>query len=326
MTQNQLYFLQRKELLMALHTIEPERRTLHGYFSRDLAPVLTIDPGDTVRFRTLDAGWGLEGQHEDATQRAKFEPRTEDDDGHALCGPIFIRDAKPGMTLSIHIDDLQVGSYGWTGAGGWSTPLNDRLKVTELPEFSLQWKLDGEAMTALDQYGNTVSLRPFMGVMGMPLDVPGKQPTPPPRITGGNMDCKELVAGTTLYLPIAVEGGLFSTGDGHAAQGDGEVSVMAIEAPMERCELTFDLLPDLHLTTPRANTPSGWITLAFHEDLDEAIGIALEAMLDLMGELYGYERQMALALASVVVDVRITQLVNAGVRGVHAFLPHGAIR
>lgn len=230
------------------------------------------------------------------------------------------------MTLSIHIDDLQVGSYGWTGAGGWSTPLNDRLKVTELPEFSLHWELDAETMTALDQYGHTVSLRPFMGVMRMPLDVPGKQPTPPPRITGGNMDCKELVAGTTLYLPIAVEGGLFSTGDGHAAQGDGEVSVMAIEAPMQRCELTFDLLPDLHLTTPRANTPSGWITLAFHEDLDEAIGIALEAMLDLMGELYGYERQMALALASVVVDVRITQLVNAGVRGVHAFLPHGAIR
>ncbi|MBZ0286793.1 MAG: acetamidase/formamidase family protein, partial [Anaerolineae bacterium] len=118
----------------------------------------------------------------------------------------------------------------------------------------------------------------------------------------------------------------FSTGDGHAAQGDGEVSVMAIEAPMERCDLTLNLVPDLRLTTPRAHTPAGWVTLAFHEDLDEAIGIALEAMLDLMKELYGYERQMALALASVAAEVRITQLVNVGVRGVHVLLPHGAIR
>ena len=311
---------------MAFYTIEPERRTLHGHFSHDLEPVLTIDPGDTVRFRTLDSGWGLEGPRPDGQKRQKFEPRTEDDDGHALCGPIFIRGAKPGMTLSVHVDDLRVGTYGWTGAGGWRTPLNDRLNVSELPEFSLHWALNADQMTAVDQYGHTVSLRPFMGVMGMPMDIPGKQPTPPPRITGGNIDCKELIVGSTLYLPIAVEGGLFSMGDGHATQGDGEVSQMAIECPMERCQLTFDLLPDMHLTTPRANTPAGWMTLAFHEDLDEAIGIAVDAMLNLMRELYGYERQMALALASVVVDVRITQLVNAGVRGVHALLPHDAIR
>jgi acetamidase/formamidase len=311
---------------MALYTIEPERRTLHGHFSRDMQPLLTIDPGDTVRFRTLDAGWGLDVPLVEGQERPKFEPRTEDDDGHALCGPIFIRGAKPGMTLSIHVDDLRVGTYGWTGAGGWSTPLNDRLKVTDLPKFALNWSLNADQMTATDQYGHSVTLRPFMGVMGMPQDVPGKQPTPPPRITGGNIDCKELVAGSTLYLPIAVEGGLFSTGDGHGAQGDGEVSQMAIECPMERCDLTFDLLPDMHLTTPRANTPAGWMTLAFHEDLDEAIGIALNAMLDLMDELYGYERQTALALASVVVDVHITQLVNAGVRGVHALLPHEGIR
>jgi len=311
---------------MAFYTVEPERRTLHGHFSRDLSPILTIDPGDTVRFRTLDAGWGLEGPLADGGERQKFEPRTEDDDGHALCGPIAIRGAKPGMTLSIHINDLRVGTYGWTGAGGWSTPLNDRLKVSDLPRFGLNWTLDADSMTGVDQYGHIISLRPFMGVMGMPLDIPDKQPTPPPRMTGGNMDCKELVVGSTLYLPIAVEGGLFSVGDGHGAQGDGEVSSMAIECPMDVCELTFDLLPDVHVTSPRANTPVGWLTFAFHEDLDEAIGIALEAMFDLMNEQYGFERQMALALASVVVDVRITQLVNAGVRGVHALLPNRAVR
>lgn len=310
---------------MATYTIEPERRTLHGHFSRDLPPILTIDPGDTVVFRTIDAGWGLEIPHDDGTARAKFEPRTEDDSGHALCGPVFIRGAQPGMTLAVHIDALRVGSYGWTGAGGWHTPLNDRLGVSELPEFSLHWTLDADAMTGRDQFGHTIALSPFMGVMGMPPAEPGKHGTPPPRVTGGNIDCKELVAGSTLYLPIAVEGGLFSTGDGHARQGDGEVSVMAVECPMERCQLTFDLLPDLHLTTPRAHTPAGWLTFGFHEDLDEAIGIALNAMLDLMNELHGYDRQMALALASLVVDVRITQLVN-GVRGIHALLPHNAVQ
>jgi len=311
---------------MAFYTIEPERRTLHGHFSREFEPILTIDSGDTVRYRTLDAGWGLDVAVADGEERPKFEPRTEDDEGHALCGPIAIRGAKPGMTLAVHINDLRVGTYGWTGAGGWSTPLNDRLGVSELPKFGLNWTLDADTMTGVDQYGHIVSLRPFMGVMGMPLDTPDKQPTQPPRVTGGNMDCKELVVGSTLYLPIAVEGGLFSVGDGHALQGDGEVSVMALECPMDVCELTFELLPDLHLTTPRANTPAGWITLAFHEDLDEAIGIALDAMLNLMHELYGYDQQTALALASLVVDMRITQLVNVGVRGIHALLPHGAIR
>src|SRR5258708_28174351 len=99
-----------------------------------------------------------------------------------------------------------------------------------------------------------------MGVRGMPPADPAQHTTQPPRVTGGNLDCKELVAGSTLYLPIAVPGGLFSVGDGHAAQGDGEVCVTAIECPMERVELTFELEPDLHLTTPRAHTPACWIT------------------------------------------------------------------
>jgi acetamidase/formamidase len=311
---------------LALHTVEPTRPNLHGHFSPDLPPILTIDSGDTVRFRTLDAGWGLESPRLDGTARRKFGPRDEQlDKGHALCGPIYIRGAQPGMALAIHIDDLRIGTYGWTGAGGWHTPLNDRLSVSELPEFNLVWSLDADSLTGRDQFGHTVTLHPFLGVMGMPPAEPGIHLTAPPRATGGNIDCKRLVAGTTLYLPIAVEGGLFSAGDGHAAQGDGEVSVMAIEAPVERCDLTLTLIPDLHLTMPRADTPSGWLTFGFHEDLDEAIGQALDDMLNFMVEQYGCGRQEALALASVVVDMHITQLVN-GVRGVHALLPHGAIR
>src|SRR5438105_11776630 len=118
--------------------------------------------------------------------------------------------------------------------------------------------------------GRRIALRPFMGVMGMPPDEPGVHSTTPPRPTGGNIDCKELVAGSTLFLPIAVPGGLFSVGDGHGVQGDGEVCTTAIECPMERVELGFRLRDDIHLRYPRAHTPAGWITLGFDRDLDEA--------------------------------------------------------
>jgi acetamidase/formamidase len=179
-------------------------------------------------------------------------------------------------------------------------------------------------MVGVNQHGYEVQLRPFLGVMGMPPDEPGLHSTGPPRATGGNMDCKELIAGSSLFLPIAVSGALFSTGDGHAAQGDGEVSSTAIECPMDRAVLTFILRPELHLSLPRANTPAGWLTMGFDEDLNEAMFLALEGMLDLMCEQYQFNRKEALALASIVVDLRITQIVN-GVWGVHAVLPHGAI-
>ncbi len=139
------------------------------------------------------------------------------------------------------------------------------------------------------------------------------------------MDCKELVAGSSLFLPIAVPGGLFSTGDGHAAQGDGEVSGTAIECPMEQVDLTFFLHSDMRMTTPHAHTPAGWLTMGFDEDIDEATFRALEAMVALIGEQFRMTKQNALALASVVVDLRVTQIVN-GVCGVHAMLPHGAVR
>jgi len=310
---------------MALYEVEPTRAALHGKFSRDHKPILTILSGDRVQFRTLDAGWGLE-QGGGARPRRRFEPMDPVlDSGHALCGPIAIEGAEPGMTLEVQITALRPGNWGWSAASGWPSLVNSRLGLTETPEVSHRWTLDPEKMTGRNQHGHQVTLRPFLGVMGMPTDEPGLLSTTPPRVTGGNMDCKELVVGTSLYLPIGVSGGLFSTGDGHAAQGDGEVSGIAIECPMERAELTFILHPELHLTTPRANTPAGWLTMGFHESVDEAMFIALESMLDLMGEQYGLSRPDALALASIVVDLRITQIVNE-VCGVHALLPHGALK
>jgi len=314
--------------MMASYEIAPERRTLHGKFSREWEPVLTVEPGDTVRFQTLDAAWNIEPRTSTVVAEGprKFEPRdSERDSGHALCGPVFIEGAQPGMTLEIGIGEIRPGSWGWSCAGGWDSPLNRRLGVAEGEELLHLWTLDAEAMTGRNQHGQEIALRPFMGVMGMPPDEPGRHSTGPPRVTGGNMDCKELVAGSALFLPIAVSGGLFSVGDGHAVQGDGEVSGVAIECPMERVDLTFRLHPQMSLTTPRANTPAGWITLGFDEDLDEAMHLALDAMLDLMGELYGLSRRDALALASLVVDLRVTQVVN-GVKGVHALLPHDALK
>jgi len=309
---------------MTLHILPLDRSTLHGAFSRDRAAVLTIDSGDTVRFSTLDAGWNVEEPWANGGAGRKFEGMVKGaDDGHALCGPIAMRGAEPGMTLEIGIGALVTGAWGWTAATGWPSPLNRRLGLHGGQSERLEWTLDREAMTGKDQHGHTVSLHPFMGVMGMPADAPGYQSTTPPRFCGGNMDCKELVTGTSLFLPIAVPGALFSTGDGHGAQGDGESGGTAIECAMESADLTFVLHPDLTITTPRARTNAGWLTFGFDEDLDEAMAVALDAMLTLMNEIHGMSRREAMALASVVVDLRITQVVNT-VRGVHAILRHDA--
>ncbi len=309
-----------------MHSIEPGRDTLHGVFSRELPPALTIDSGDTVVFSTLESGWELEPSRKTGERRRFEDFRPEwRGDGHALCGPVEVAGAEPGMTLEVRVVDLRTGTWGRTVTGGWyPRELNQRLGVADREEI-LEWTLDPDALVGRDQYGHTVALRPFMGVMGMPPDEAGLHPTPPPRAVGGNIDCKELVAGSSLFLPVAVPGALFSVGDGHAAQGDGEVCKTAIECPMERAELSFRLRPDLRLGTPRALTQEGWISFGFHDDLDEAMFLAVEAMLDLMGELLGLDRHRALALASVAVDLRVTQVVN-GAKGVHALLPHGAIR
>jgi len=304
---------------MATYKIEPTENTLHGFFSRDLAPVLTIDPGDTVNFKTLEAEWGLENFNVTLVDpklgpppRETARTNIEGPKGHALCGPVFIRGAEPGMTLAVHIDSIRTGTWGWTVGG--KTPEGQVLHL---------WELDPIHMYGQNQHGHQVPLRPFMGVMGMPPAESGQHATQPPRVTGGNIDCKELVEGSTVYLPIAVPGGLFSTGDGHAAQGDGEVSRTAIECPIENVRLTFQLYPDMHITTPRASTRTCWLTFGFDESLNVASQIALDAMLDLMVEERNITRADALALASVVVDLRITQIANK-VFGVHAALRHDA--
>jgi acetamidase/formamidase len=317
-------------IMTAVHYLKPDGNTLHGFFDRNLAPSLIIESGDTVVYQTLDSAWGIEKRQEPGVKRKKFtgisRERQHDQFGHALVGPIFIRGAKPGSTLEIKINELIPSDYGWTSAGGFPSYWNKALGIHNEKEVTLDFDLDSQKMIGISRFGNfnhSVKLKPFMGIMGMPPNEPGRHSTVVPSPFGGNLDCKELTEGSTLYLPIPVEGGLFSTGDGHAAQGDGEVGGPALECGMEKAALTFTVLDNMPIKMPRAKTQDGWLTMGIHEDLNQAMWAAMNEMLDLMSGLYNISRAEANAYASLAVDLRITQIVNSK-KGVHAFLPHDA--
>ncbi|MFJ9371354.1 acetamidase/formamidase family protein [Nocardia sp. NPDC101769] len=302
--------------------LEPGDETLHGFFSSDLPPVLTVDPGDSVRLRTLDAWWSSGPYINGPIAERPRVPQHRDGYGHALIGPIAVRGARPGLVLSIHVGSLVPDSWGTSATP--QSELNSRYGIAD-PGAVHAWQLDTATMTGRNQHGHTVGLRPFLGVMGMPPPEEGPHPTFPPRWHGGNLDCKELVAGSTLFLPVSVEGALLSVGDGHAAQGDGEISGTAIECPMTQVDLTLDLHHGWKLDGPVALTPSGWVTLGLGDTLDEATFQALDSMFALICRLHRISRPDAILLASVAVDIRVTQIVN-GVVGAHAMLPWGAIR
>jgi acetamidase/formamidase len=311
---------------MAQYELRISPSVLRGRISRELPPILTIQPGDTVCYSIPDAVWGLEPYPDAASnQRRCVEPHNwEQDAGHCLAGPVAIRGAKPGQTLAVDVGEIVPGGWGWTEAGGWPAAVNDPLELTDLAPLRLLWQLDRAAGVATDQFGHRVPLRPFLGILSLAPAAPGDHPTTPPHASGGNLDCRELVAGATLYLPVAVEGGFFFCGDGHAAQGDGEVCGTAIECLIERADLTFRLVRDLPCQRPLAHTPVGWLTFGLDPDLTVATYQAVNDLLDLMVRRFGLARQAAAALASTAVSLRITQLVN-DVRGVHALLPHDVI-
>lgn len=318
-----------------IHHLGPEQG-VHGFVSRDIKAALTIDPGDTVIFQTLDSGWGAIQQSGNFTEPKEFSPRDLSRDvAHALTGPVEMRDARPGMVLEIQLERIRPGNWGWSGGTALPAQLDARLgiaggatgppAVIKVPrgDQATYWELQPERGIGISRSGYQLRLNPFMGIMGMPLDKPGVQSTFPPTPCGGNMDCKDLTAGSVLFLPIALPGGMFFTGDGHAVQGDGEVAGPALNCPME-VEMKFLLRTDLALTLPRARTTEGWLTFGFHTNLDEAAAIATVEMVKLMTEQFELSSKEALSLASLVVHLRVTQMVN-GVRGIHALLPHGAL-
>lgn len=306
---------------MTSHRLDPTPDTTHDVFSRDHAPVLTIDPGDTVVVRSLDASGYLERQAFPGDKQPTMFPQAR---GHCLTGPIEVRGAKPGDMLGLNLLTLRPDDWGWTVAAALDTPVTRRLGLADGPPSWLLWDLDTDAGKGRNDRGFSRALGPFLGVMGLPPAEEGEHSTIPPRAAcGGNIDCKELIAGTTLFLPVTVPGALLYLGDGHAAQGDGEVGGTAIECPMTT-EAVITLVTGRPLGSVHAQAPGGRITFGFDADLNVAMGDALDAMITWMQELFVLDKATALALASTCVDLRVTQVANQ-VWGVHAVLPDGVL-
>lgn len=305
---------------MTVHTLDDALENLHGFFSRTLPPRLRIASGDTVVYRTRNAGWNdiPPGQTASTGQRPEGA-------GHALSGPVFIAGAEPGDTLEIRIGEMIPLDWGFNA----HRPGNPNSRVKGLlggepddvkePYFR-HLAIDRSRRVCEIQPGIAVPLRPFMGIYAVAPDEDGPVPTAFPGAFGSNMDCKELVSGTTLYLPVFVPGALFSTGDGHAAQGDGEVNVTGIEAGMEQLELQFVVRKDLKVARPCAETPTHLIFLGFGDDLDAALLVAARDVMHYLVDARGLTWDEAYSLASIAIDFRITQVVD-GPRGVHAMLP-----
>lgn len=304
---------------MTEHRLDPAPDTVTDVFSPGRPPVLTVDPGDRLVVHTLNCSGHIERQTKPGEQPPKL---IENSRGHCLAGPIAVRGARPGMMLALHLESITPDDWGFTVAGAADNPLNRRLGIAGNEPSWLLWDIkDG---SATNDRGQTVTTAPFLGVVGLPPAEPGEHSTIPPRPSGGNIDCRELTAGTILFLPVTVPDALLCLGDGHAAQGDGEVSGTAIECGMTTT-LTFDLITSPEIPTVHAQTSDARITFGFSEDLNEATGQALDAMLNWLQVLYEVDKTTALAMASPTVDMRITQIVNQ-TWGVHALLRNDTIR
>jgi acetamidase/formamidase len=301
---------------MAEHRLPATRETTVDVFDRNTPPVLTVDPGDSIVVSSLDAAGYLQRDVQGPTM---FPGRR----GHCLNGPIEVRGAEPGNVLEVHFTSITPGEWGWTSAGVKDNRLMRRLGVADGPASWLTWDIAEVAATS--NLGNVVGIAPFLGVVGVPPNAPGPHSTLPPRAdSGGNIDCRDLIAGSTLFLPVTVTGAMLHLGDGHAAQGHGEVGGTAIECPMTT-EVTLTLSASPAVPGIHAETPEGRVTFGFSADLNQAMADALDTMVTWMQQLYGVDRSTALALASVVVDLRITQ-VASDTWGVHAVLPHASVR
>lgn len=307
---------------MTTHTLTPSPNTTVDVFDPRHTPVLTIDPGDTIVVGSLDALGHLERQTSPGEERPRVFAEQR---GHCLTGPIAVRGAQPGDHLALRLIDLRPGGWGWTAAGLLESPVTRHLGLGLNAPSWLLWELDRDAGTAVESRGFARSLAPFLGVMGLAPAGPGEHSTIPPRVSsGGNIDCRELVAGSVLYLPVSVPGALLYLGDGHAAQGDGEVGGTAIECPMTT-EAVVEITRDRPVPGVHAETPAGRITFGFSPDLNAAAGDALDAMTEWMMKLHDLDKTTALALASSTVDLRITQIANE-TWGVHAVLPAGILQ
>jgi len=304
------------------HRLPATPETVHtGYFDRSLRPVLTIDSGDVVSFETMMLMDGQMRPHISSEEivRLRLGYYEKGLSTHTLTGPVFVRGAEPGDVLEIRVLRLAPYPFGvnyaMPGSYGSGT-LPDEFHEGYARTF--EWERDAEEVEF--RPGVRLPLRPFMGIMAVAPATEGQVNAVPPGPYGGNMDLKELVVGSTLYLPVFVPGALFSTGDAHAVQGDGEVSTTALETSMEDARFQFIVRKDMKLERPMAETPTHWITMGFHPDLDEAARIALRDAIEWLVRNKGLARDEAYSLCSLAVDLRVTQLVDRD-KGIHAMIP-----
>ena len=296
-----------------------------GYYWSKAKPVLTVHSGDSVRVHTLSTcgpperlkGLGVAEIPPEVTAIYDAKDIDKGPGGHILTGPIAIAEAEPGDVLEVRIEKIDIDvPWACNGFGAGRGYLPDDYpygKMSLIP-------LDREKMLAHFAPGIELPLHPFFGSIGdAPPESAGRWNSAPPWMHGGNMDNKELVAGTTLYLPVHVAGALFEVGDGHAGQGNGEVDITALETMLSGT-FHFIVHKDRHLLWPMAETPTAWITMGFSENLDEATHMALHNMFDFLEQEKHLTRDQAYQLSSVAVDLDITQLVDTKV-GVHAMLP-----
>jgi acetamidase/formamidase len=287
--------------------------------------VLTIESGDEVTIDTVSGAAEMlppSGQFHVPPELADIHarsPRTLP--GHILTGPIAVAGAEPGDVIEVRILDVQLRQdWGYNLIRPLAGTLQDDFHETRL----LHIPLDRQRMVGRMPWGVDLPLAPFFGVMGTaPPPAWGRITSIVPRAMGGNLDNKELVPGTTLFLPVFVAGGLFSCGDGHAVQGDGEVCVTAIETAVQG-RFALHLRKDLHLAMPRAETPTHYMTMAMDPDLDQCVVQALRDMIVLLGEVRGLSREDAYTLCSLAADLRVTQTVN-GSKGIHCMIARSAV-
>jgi acetamidase/formamidase len=297
-----------------------------GYYSATAKPVLTVHSGDAVRIQTLSTCGSTERLEKEGVAVADIpsyntdiyrEVKDRGPGGHILTGPVEIAEAEPGDVLEVQILKIDIDvpfACNGFGVGRGFLP-NDypygRRKIIPL---------DRERMVAKFAPGIEIPLHPFFGSMGVaPPESAGRLDSAPPWMHAGNMDNKELVAGTTLYIPVHAKGALFEVGDGHAGQGNGEVDITAMETFLSGT-FRFIVHKDRHLLWPRAETPSSYLSMGFSPDLKEAATLAVRDMIAFLVEEKHLSRDEAYMLTSVAVDVDITQLVDGNV-GVHAICP-----
>ena len=307
---------------MAKHELTAAPDTIHwGFYDATLEPVMKISSGDTFVVDTESGGMAdvleLLGRRAPKALREIFEKKHRGQELHILTGPVEVEDADPGDTLEVRIRDIRPrNDWGYTAIRAlWGgLPEDFPHNRTVLVE------LDRDQGTGELFPGVKVPLRPFFGNLGVaPPASMGRISSVYPGEWGGNLDNKELVPGATIYFPIHVPGALFSVGDGHGCQGDGEACLSALETGMSG---TFEIVvrKDLKITLPRAETDTHYILMGFDPILDNAIKMALRQTIAFLGETKGMSAEDAYMLCSLGVDLRVTQIVNL-VKGAHAMVP-----